>query len=113
MWSQRCMALLALAIPLSPVNVSAGSCDGIIIRWDDQAIDACVRELKSEITMLRLQLQIEESENRLMRNNLCLLATEIKTENSASIAEIACEELKDRAAAKKKAASGGAKSKKP
>jgi len=37
---------------------------------------------------------------------------DIKTENATSIAEIACVELKDRAAEKKRAASG-AKSKKP
>ena len=38
---------------------------------------------------------------------------DIKTENAASIAEIACAELKDRAAEKKRAAPAGAKSKKP
>jgi hypothetical protein len=96
------VAVTALAILLSPTSVLAGSCDGIAIRWDDQTIDSCVRELKSEITILRLQLQAQESENRLMGRTLCILAMDIKTENSASIAEIACEEVK--AAAKKKAA---------
>jgi hypothetical protein len=44
---------------------------------------------------------------------MCLLAMDIKTENAASIAEIACAELKDRAAEKKRTAPSGAKSKKP
>jgi hypothetical protein len=79
------------------------------LRWDQQAIDSCIREMKSEIFVLRLQVQTEESLNRLMQNNLCLLATDIKTENAASIAEIACAELRERAAANKKVVPGGPK----
>jgi hypothetical protein len=62
-----------------------------------------------DLFVLRLQIQTEESINRLMQNNLCLLATDIKTENAASIAEIACAELRERAAAKKKVVPGGPK----
>ena len=108
MWSQRCMAVPVLAILLFPASAWAGSCD-LVFHWDQQAIDACIRELKSEIFVLRLQVQTEESLNRLMRSNLCLLAMDIKTENSASIAEIACEELKARSAGKKKPSAGGLK----
>jgi hypothetical protein len=99
----------ALAMLLLPTGAWAGSCD-IVLRWDEHAIDACVSELKSEIFVLRFQIQTEQSLNTLMRNNLCLLAMDMKTENAASIAEIACAELRERAE-KKKAA--GAKSKKP
>jgi hypothetical protein len=104
----RISAAAALAIMLFPAGVSAGSCD-LVLRWDQQAIDSCIREMKSEIFVLRLQIQTEESINRLMQNNLCLLATDIKTENAASIAEIACAELRERAAAKKKVVPGGPK----
>jgi hypothetical protein len=113
MRSQIWIAVAASTILLFPADARAGSCD-LVFRWDEHAIDACVRELKSEIFVLRLQIQTEQSLNRLMRGNLCLLiATDIKTENAASIAEIACAELKDRAAEKKRAAPSGAKSKKP
>jgi hypothetical protein len=95
------IAVAALAVLLFPARAPAGSCD-LVLRWDQQAIDSCIREMKSEIFILGVQVQTEESLNRLMRNNLCLLATDIKTENAASIAEIACEELKARAAEKKK-----------
>jgi hypothetical protein len=79
-----------------------------------RTLNRCLHpRIKSEIFILRLQVQTEESLNRLMRGNMCCLATDIKTENAASIAEIACAELKDRAAEKKRAAAGGAKSKKP
>lgn len=104
--------VVASALLLFPASVWAGSCD-LVFDWDQRAIDACIRELKSEIFVLRLQVQTEESLNRLMRSNLCLLAMDIKTENAASIAEIACAELKDRAAEKKRTAPSGAKSKKP
>ena len=57
--------------------------------------------MKSEIFILKLQLQTEASENKIMRNNLCLLATELRTTNAADIAELACSELRE--AAKKKA----------
>jgi len=112
MWSQRCMALPVLAVLLFPSSVWAGSCD-LVFRWDEQAIDACIRELKSEIFMLRLQLQTEAAENRVARGNICLLAMDSKTAGAAEIAEIACAELKARAAEKKKAVPGQPKSKKP
>jgi hypothetical protein len=108
MRSHTCTAVAALAVLFFPASVSAGSCD-LVFHWDQQAIDACIRELKSEIFILRLQLQTEESLNRLMRSNLCLLAMDIKTESAASIAEIACEERKARVAAKKKVGPGGPK----
>jgi hypothetical protein len=108
MRSKAWTAAAALAGLLFPPSAWAGSCD-LVLRWDQQAIDSCIREMKSEIFVLRLQVQSEESINRLMQNNLCLLATEIKTENAASIAEIACAELREKAAAKKKIIPGGAK----
>jgi hypothetical protein len=102
MRSQTWTAFAASAVLLFPASVWAGSCD-LVFEWDHRAIDACIRELKSEIFMLRLQIETEESINRLMRSNLCLLAMDIKTENAGSIAEVACAELRERAAAKKKA----------
>lgn len=91
-------ALLALA--LAPMPALAGECD-LIPRWDQHAIDGCFRELKSEVTVLRLRAQAAEAESKIARNNLCLLAMELKTPNAYEIAEIACTELW--AAAKKKA----------
>jgi hypothetical protein len=108
MRSKAWIEVAALAVLLFPASAWAGSCD-LVLRWDQQAIDSCIREMKSEIFVLRLQIQTEESINRLMQNNLCLLATDIKTENAASIAEIACAELRERAAAKKKVVPGGPK----
>jgi hypothetical protein len=112
MRSQIWIAVATSTVLLFPAVARAGSCD-LVFRWDEHAIDTCIRELKSEIFVLRLQVQTEQSLNRLMRGNLCLLATDMKTENAASIAEIACAELKGRAAEKKRAAPGVAKSKKP
>jgi hypothetical protein len=102
------MVLSAWATLIFPATASAGYCD-LVVNWDEHTIDACVREMKGEIETLQLELQAQEAENRLMRGNLCLLATELKTENSASIAEIACTELRAKAAAKKKPATGGKK----
>jgi hypothetical protein len=51
---------------LFPAGVRAESCD-LVFRWDERAIDACIRELKSEIIVLRLQVQTEESLNRVER----------------------------------------------
>jgi hypothetical protein len=101
MWPQRCMALPVLAILFFPATAWTGYCD-MVFRWDDHAIDACIRELKSEIETLQLQLQTERGLNQVMRGNLCLLANELKTEHAAEIAEIACAELREKAAAKKK-----------
>jgi hypothetical protein len=107
----RTAAVAALTTLFFPASVSAGSCESIQFtinpELDRRELLDCIKELKSEIFILRLQVQTEESLNRLTRSNLCLLAMEMKTENAVSIAETACEELK--AAAKKKAA----KSKKP
>jgi hypothetical protein len=100
MWSRRRMALPVLAVLFSPTSVWAGSCD-LVFRWDERAIDACIRELKSEIFMLRLQLQTEAAENQVARGNICLLGMDSKTAGAAEIAEIACAELTARAAEKK------------
>jgi hypothetical protein len=108
MRSKAWIVVAALAVLLFPASAWAGSCD-LVLRWDQQSIDSCIGEMKSEIFVLRLQVQTEESLNRVMRGNLCLLAMDIKTENAASIAEIACAELRERAAAKKKVVPGGPK----
>jgi hypothetical protein len=79
---------LGIAVQITPA-MAAGDCD-LVWRWDNREIDACIKELKSEIFILKLQLQTEAAENKMMRNNLCLLATELKTTNAADIAELAC-----------------------
>jgi hypothetical protein len=115
---QKSVALQALVVLLLyPSAARAGPCDSIQFtinpQLDRRELLDCIKELKSEIFVLRLQVQTGEALNSLMRNNLCLLAMDIKTENAASIAEIACEELKARVAEKKKTAPGGSKPKKP
>jgi hypothetical protein len=111
MRSRFLIVVAASIILLSLARARAGSCD-FVIHWDEQAIGSCVRELKSEIATLRLQLQTEETENRVARGSICLLALDSKTAGAADIAETACAELKV-AAEKKRAAPAGAKSKKP
>ena len=54
----------------------------------------------NEISLLRLELQAEQSDNRALRGSICLLAMDLKTDDVALSA--GCEELV--AAAKKKAA---------
>jgi hypothetical protein len=69
---------------------------------DEHSLEACLKEIKSEIFVLRLELQTEQAENRLARSNICLLAMDLHSAEGNEIAEIACAEMKD--AAKKKAA---------
>jgi hypothetical protein len=101
------MALPALVVLLFPASVSAGSCD-FVLRWDERTLSACINELSNEISVLRLELQAEQTENRVMRGSICLLAMDLKTESAKDLALIACDELE---AARKKAAA--AKTKKP
>jgi hypothetical protein len=58
--------------------------------------------LKLENEALRLELQTERGQNKLTRVTICLLAMEIKTANAKATAEIACQEMRDRADKKKK-----------
>jgi len=88
-----------IAVLLYPAVTRAGSCD-FVLHWDERTISSCINELKSEVSVLRLQLQTEQNQNRVMRGSICLLAMDLKTESAADLAHIACEELE--AAAKKK-----------
>jgi hypothetical protein len=101
-----CIALLAF-VYLLDAGVAWGACD-FVRHWDDRALSACIDELSNEISVLRLELQAEQTENRVMRGSICLLAMDLKTESAKDLALITCEELE---AARKKAAA--AKAKKP
>jgi hypothetical protein len=90
----RVMLGALMAIQLTPAL--AGSCD-LVLRWDADQIEACFKEMKSEISILKMQLQTEAAENKIMRNNLCLLAGEVKTQNALEIADMACAELREAA----------------
>jgi hypothetical protein len=98
-----CIGLLA-----SLLNAGAawGACDFVQHHWDDRTLSACIDELSNELSVLRLDLKAEQSENRALRGSICLLAMDLKSDDAALSA--GCDELV--AAAKKKAA---AKAKKP
>jgi hypothetical protein len=100
-----CIGLLAF-ISLLNVGAARGACD-FVRHWDDRTLSACIDELSNELSVLRLELQAEQSENRALRGSICLLAMNLKADDVALSA--GCEELV--AAAKKKAAA--AKAKKP
>jgi hypothetical protein len=83
-----------VALQLTPAL--AGSCDSVL-RWDAGQIEACFKEMKSEIFILKMQIQTEAAENKILRNNLCLLAGEVKSQRAAEIADLACTELREAA----------------
>ena len=89
--------LVGVVLILQGTPAFADACDSVI-KGNGQHINACVKELKSEISQLRLQLQTERAQNKFMR---CLLAHELKTPMANDIADVACEELHE--AAKNKA----------
>lgn len=105
-WKILSAVILLLTIGASPAT--AGKCDLFLPDMND--VRGCLEELKFEITILKMQLQTEQTMNVAARGNICLLATLVHTPQSDEIAEIACQEMKDRAEARKKAAT---KSKKP
>lgn len=76
---------------------------------DERSLRACFDDLKSKIFILQLQLQTEQSVNRLARSNICLLALAMHTAEANDIIEVACAELKDAAAKKAKGPKGGGK----
>ena len=86
---------------ISLLNAGAawGACD-FVRHWDDRTLSTCIDELSNELSVLRLELQAEQSDNRALRGSICLLAMDLKTDDVALSA--GCEELV--AAAKKKAA---------
>ena len=86
-------------------GVTWGACD-FVRHWDDRTLSTCIDELSNELSVLRLELQAEQSENRALRGSICLMAMDLKTDDVALSA--GCEELV--AAARKRAA---AKAKKP
>jgi hypothetical protein len=89
--------LVGVMLILQGTPAFADACDSVI-KGNGQHINACVKELKSEISQLRLQLQTEKAQNKVVR---CLLASELNTLKANDIADVACEE--PRGAAKKKA----------
>ena len=99
-----CIGLLAF-ISLFNAGAAWGASD-FVLHWDDRTLSACIDELSNELSVLRLELQAEQSENRALRGSICLLAMDLKTEDVARSA--GCEEFVT--AANKKAA---AKAKKP
>jgi hypothetical protein len=88
--------LVSVMLILQGTPVFADACDHVI-KGNGQQINACVKELKSEISQLKLQLRTEKAQNEVMR---CLLANEMKTLMANDIADVAGEELHE--AAKKK-----------
>jgi hypothetical protein len=82
---KKSVALPALVVLLLyPSIARAGSYDSIQFtinpQLDRRELLDCIKELKSEIFVLRLQVQTGKALNGLMRNNLCLLAMDINTE---------------------------------
>jgi hypothetical protein len=98
-----CIGLLAIS--LLSAGAAWGACD-FVRHWDDHTLSACIDELSNELSVLRLEIQAEQSENRALRGSICLLAMGPKNDDVALSA--GCEELI--ASAKTKAA---AKAKKP
>ena len=98
--------ILAILVCAASSGAAYGGTCNLVFRWDSHAIDKCVRELRSEIDLLQLQIRTIESENRLLRNHLCLIAGDVQNHvvgsDVALIIEDTCTEL--RAAAKRKAA---------
>jgi hypothetical protein len=81
---------------------AASSCD-FVLQWDKQAIDDCIRELKSEQFLMQTRIQTLSAEYRVLPGHLCLLAQEldgkgIKGEATALVIADACAELKAGAA---------------
>ena len=98
-----CVAALIWASP-----ASASSCE-FVLRWDERTISDCIKELKSDAFILKVQVQTLTAENRVLRGHLCLLAGAFKdigstSSSTALVIEDSCAELKARAATKKPAA---------
>lgn len=79
----------------------AGRCD-FVLRWDEETIGACLKELRAESSSFETRIQTMEAENRILTTHLCVLASESKTEAAASIAADTCAAVKARLAKKKK-----------
>jgi hypothetical protein len=78
-----CIALLAF-VSLFDAGFAWGACD-FVRHWDDRTLSACIDELSNEISVLRLELQAEQPENRALRGSICLLAMDLKTDDVAVI----------------------------
>lgn len=96
-------AIAAATVCLMTVLASpaeASPCD-FVLSWTRETISDCIKHLQHEIEMSQLQTQTLEAENRILRGNLCLLVSEIRSSNTSStlatIEDLACEELRARA----------------
>lgn len=101
----RILSFPALTALLYPVAAQAGSSCDFVLRWDEQTISACVKDMKSDAWMLSMRVQNLETENHLLRSQLCAVAEELKRMGSSSeltslVIEDACADAK--AAAKKR-----------
>jgi hypothetical protein len=67
-----CFGLLAF-ISLLNAGAAWGACD-FVRHWDDRTLSSCIDELSNELSVLRLELQAEQSENRALRGSIYLLA---------------------------------------
>jgi hypothetical protein len=110
----RCVLPL-LGVLLYPAFAQAGSSCDFVLHWDEQTIAACVKEMKSDNWTLGMRVQNLETENHLLRSQLCTIAEELKRMGSSSeltslVIEDACAD--PRAAAKRKL-TGGPKPPKP
>jgi hypothetical protein len=106
--NKRILSGVVIAALVVPATARAGSCD-FVLRWDEDAIRACIKEMKSEAWNQEMRLQTMSIESRILRTHLCMLATDIKTEAAAAVAADACAEVNARLAKKK----AGSSSKKP
>jgi hypothetical protein len=93
--------IVVAGVLIVPSWAQAGACD-LVLDWNKTALSSCIAELKRENEALRLELQTERGINKVARGNICLLAMELKTPGANEIADIACQELRDQAAKKKK-----------
>jgi len=102
-----CAAIWVVTL-IWPTPANASSCD-LVLHWDDATISDCIKELKSDAFILKLQVQTLANENRILTGHICLLANELKSrgfnsEATAMVSDDACAELKARAATKKRVA---------
>jgi hypothetical protein len=88
---------------LGPVVL--GQCD-LVLHWDDRTLSSCVKELQQKLEANGIEIHILQSENKILRNHVCLMAQELQSKNAsetyALVIEDTCAEL--RARAKKKSA---------
>jgi hypothetical protein len=92
-------AFAALSYLFQPVPALAGSSCDFVLHWDERTISACIEEMKHDNWMLGMSVQNLETENHLLRSQLCVVAEEMKRMGSSSeltslVIEDACADVR-------------------